>query len=57
MMLNIQNLIDDAKCYDTIRELRWPEGVRCVHCHAAAVTKRRCCGPTAAFRRRACRCT
>ncbi len=39
MMLNIQNLIDDAKCYDTIRALRWPDGVRCAHCHSAAVTK------------------
>jgi hypothetical protein len=24
-MLNIQNLIDDAKCCETVRELRWPE--------------------------------
>lgn len=39
MMLNIQNLIEDAKCYDTIRALRWPDGVRCVHCRSAAVTK------------------
>lgn len=36
-MLNIQNLIDDAKCYQTVRELRWPEGVRCVHCGSPQV--------------------
>ena len=38
-MLNIQNLIDDAKCFETIRALRWPEGVRCVHCGSVAVSK------------------
>jgi len=26
-MLNIQNLIDDAKCYETVRERRWPDAV------------------------------
>jgi transposase-like protein len=38
-MVNIQDLIDDAKCYLTIRELRWPEGVTCPHCSAASVIK------------------
>jgi transposase-like protein len=38
-MLNIQKLIDDAKCYETVRELRWPEGVRCAHCDSAQGTK------------------
>jgi len=38
-MINLQNLIDDAKCYETVRELRWPEGVRCPHCESAQVTK------------------
>lgn len=37
-MLNIQNLIDDAKCYETVRELRWPAGVRCAHCDSPQVT-------------------
>lgn len=31
-MINIQSLIDDAKCYETVREIRWAEGVRCPHC-------------------------
>jgi transposase-like protein len=38
-MLNIQNLIDDAKCYETVREQRWPQGVRCAHCDSQQITK------------------
>jgi transposase-like protein len=38
-MINLQNLIDDAKCYETVRDLRWPEGVNCPHCESAQVTK------------------
>ena len=38
-MINLQNLIDEAKCYETVRALRWPEGVRCPHCASAQVTK------------------
>lgn len=38
-MINLQNLIDDARCYETVRELRWPEGIRCPHCESAQVTK------------------
>lgn len=40
MIINIQQLIDDAKCYATVRELRWPEGVKCPHCGSAEITKR-----------------
>jgi transposase-like protein len=39
-MLNLQDLIDDAKCYSEVRRLRWPEGVRCPTCNSAKVTKR-----------------
>jgi transposase-like protein len=39
-MLNIQHLIDDAKCFAVIRELRWPEGVRCPECASEKVHKR-----------------
>jgi transposase-like protein len=39
LMLNIQTLIDDAKCFETVRTLRWPEAVRCVQCGSAAITK------------------
>jgi hypothetical protein len=37
-MINLQNLIDDAKCYETVRELRWPEGVRCSHFDSVQLT-------------------
>src|SRR5438067_1895790 len=39
MILNIQNLIDDAKCFETVRQLRWPDGVTCPHCSSSRVTK------------------
>jgi transposase-like protein len=41
-MVNIRDLIDDAKCYETVRVMRWPEGVACPHCSAAAVIKDGC---------------
>src|SRR5260221_1721644 len=40
MLLNIQNLVDDAKCYAVVREMRWPDGVKCPHCGSDAITKR-----------------
>jgi transposase-like protein len=39
-MINIQRLIDDAKCSETVRDLRWPDGVKCPHCGAAEINKR-----------------
>jgi transposase-like protein len=38
-MVNIQELIDDAKCYQTIREMRWPDGVTCPECSSDSVIK------------------
>jgi transposase-like protein len=38
-MLNIQSLIDDAKCFGTVRAMRWPNGVRCPDCGSAEVAK------------------
>jgi transposase-like protein len=38
--VNITNLIDDAQCYQTVRELRWPEGVDCPSCASTQVIKR-----------------
>src|SRR2546428_11556184 len=37
---NIKNLIDDVQCYQTVRELRWPEGVACPSCESQHVIKR-----------------
>ncbi len=38
-MINLQNLIDDAKCFETVREMRWPEGVTCPQCASQSITK------------------
>jgi transposase-like protein len=38
-MVNIKDLIDDAKCYETIRTMRWPDGVVCPHCSSTSVVK------------------
>ena len=40
MLLNIQRLMDDAKCYEVVRELRWPQGVVCPGCGGGQVNKR-----------------
>lgn len=37
MVVNLQNLVDDAKCFETVRQLRWPEGVACPHCSSRDV--------------------
>jgi len=39
-MLNLQELIDDTKCFRVVRELRWPDGVSCPHCQTNKITKR-----------------
>ncbi len=39
MRANIQGLIDNAKCYQMVRQLRWPEGVECPYCHAREVAR------------------
>src|SRR3954453_921426 len=38
-LVNLSSLIDDAKCYELIRQHRWPEGVRCPTCDSAAVAR------------------
>jgi len=38
--LNLTHLIDDAKCYETVRQLRWQEGVCCPKCSCTEVIKR-----------------
>ena len=34
----MQSLIDDAKCFETVRDLRWPNGVHCPTCDSSEVT-------------------
>ncbi|WP_207309067.1 IS1/IS1595 family N-terminal zinc-binding domain-containing protein [Desulfobacter hydrogenophilus] len=43
MQVNIKTLIDDRQCYETVRELRWPEGCQgcqCPFCDSKRVIKR-----------------
>jgi len=40
MLIQMQNLIDDAKCFEVVRQLRWPEGIRCPQCKAPQIRKR-----------------
>lgn len=39
-MISIQTLIDDKKCFEAVRNLRWSTGVSCPHCQGLAVNKR-----------------
>lgn len=39
MLASILGITDDAKCYELVRHLRWPEGVRCPHCDSDRVVK------------------
>jgi transposase-like protein len=38
-MVNIRDLIDDAKCFEIVRTMRWPDGVTCPNCSSANVIK------------------
>ncbi len=40
MKINLSNLIDQEQCYETVRELRWPEGRECPNCGSKRVIKR-----------------
>ena len=42
MQVNIKNLVDDGQCYQTVRALRWPDGVACPSCASKQVIKRGC---------------
>ncbi len=38
-MINLQALMDHAKCFATIRDMRWPDGVKCPHGGSPEITK------------------
>src|SRR5271166_2746262 len=38
-LVNLSALLDDAKCFDLVRQHRWPQGVRCPDCDSAAVIR------------------
>jgi transposase-like protein len=33
------SLIDDARCFELVRQHRWPEGVRCPRCEGARIAR------------------
>ena len=39
MSINLSTLIDDAKCYQIVRQMRWSTGVRCPQCNSGEVVK------------------
>jgi transposase-like protein len=39
VLINLQTLIHEQKCYETVRQLRWPEGVICGKCGSKHVVK------------------
>ena len=38
-LVDLPSLIDDARCFELVRQHRWPEGVRCPHCEGARITR------------------
>jgi Transposase zinc-ribbon domain len=40
VQVNIKKLVDDVQCYQTVRALRWPDGVACPSCASKHVIKR-----------------
>ena len=40
VLINLQTLIDEQKCYETVRQLRWSQGVTCCKCSSKHVVKR-----------------
>ncbi len=40
LTLNLTHLIDDAKYYETVRQIRWAGGIQCPKCSSQAVVKR-----------------
>ena len=38
-MVNLSGLLDEARCFELVRQHRWPDGVRCPECDSAAVIR------------------
>lgn len=39
MLVNLSSLLDDAKCFDLVRQHRWPDGVQGPHCHGTMIAR------------------
>jgi hypothetical protein len=40
MQVNIKQLIDAGQCYQTVRDLRWPDGIACPSWQSKYIIKR-----------------
>ena len=40
LLISIKRLISEEQCYETIRQLHWPDKVRCPHCNSEQIIKR-----------------
>jgi transposase-like protein len=40
VQVNIKHLIDEVQCYQTVRELRWPNGIVCPSCESKYIIRR-----------------
>src|ERR1700760_1311773 len=38
-MINLSGLLDEAKCFELVRQHRWPDGVCCPDCDSAMVIR------------------
>ena len=38
-MMKFHDLLDNAKCYEQVRQLRWPDGVSCPRCTSMDITR------------------
>jgi len=51
---NSKNLIADVPCYQTVRALRWPDGITCPSCQSKQIMKRGVDDTALARQRSAC---
>lgn len=54
-IISIKHLVSEAQCYETIRQLRWSEGVCCPHCESGETIKRGFDGPERHLQRYECK--
>jgi len=54
-IISIKHLVSEAQCYETIRQLRWQDGVSCPHCDSGETIRRGFDGPEQYLRRYECK--
>ena len=38
-LINLSGLLDEAKCFELVRQMRWPQGVRCPKCGGGHISR------------------